>query len=368
MNEPYQLRYTNQIVGVFMLLVLLFVILLLIVLLRAGDFLADKNSYWMEVPQDEVSDLHIGAEVMILGERAGTVTEIRYVEQTDRVRVELSINPDMSDQIFEDSFIQLQRKFGVGTPMLVIRRAGSATKPLVPLQSGNRLGNFQGESDRVDQMSRELKSVTESIRLIQQQLSPTLTEISDSAERFSGSLENSVNPALSSMDQASKSLYSSSEAIRPETLETLRAVRSATENLESRVASLTHKIETLVEDDMRGTLTEVRESSDDISALAKSVDQSTHDLNKDVTSTLATFRDAADQIQQLARETRDLVRIVRKEAAQLPGTTKRVNDTVSDTQEMVGEIRSHWLLRRYSGQGIPSEQVSPSSVRPGAMR
>ncbi len=234
--------------------------------------------------------------------------------------------------------------------------------------SGSRLKLVQSESDRVDQMARELESASEAIRLIQQQLSPTMTDISNSAGRFNGSLEKSVDPAFARLEQASGSIYETSEAIRPETLETMQAVRSATQELESKVTTLTEKIELLVENDMRDTLVEVRQSSDDISTAAKSVDETTQDVNEDIAKTLETLRQAAEQVQQLATDTRDLVRVVRREANDLPGTTKRINDTVSDTQDMVGEIRSHWLLRNYSTQGDPSSQLSPSSVRGGSGR
>ncbi len=93
MNEPYRLRYTNQIVGAFLVIVLLFVIVLLAVLLRAGNFLADQQNYWIEASQNDIGDLRKGAEVVILGERAGTVTDIQYVAQGDRVRVDLGIDP-----------------------------------------------------------------------------------------------------------------------------------------------------------------------------------------------------------------------------------------------------------------------------------
>ncbi len=368
MNEPYRLRYTNQIVGAFLVIVLLFVIMLLVVLLRAGNFLAEQQSYWIEADQNDIGDLYKGAEVIILGERAGTVTDIQYVANGDQVRVDLSIDPSSRDEIFSDSFVQMERKFGVGSPILVIRRGTADQGPPSRLVSGSRLDIVQSESDRVDQMARELESASEAIRLIQQQLSPTLTDISNSAGRFNRSLDKSVDPAFTRFGQASVSIYETSEAVRPETLETMKAVRTATKKLESKVTTLTEKIQVLVENDMRDTLVEVRQSSDDISTAAKSVDQTTQDVNRDVAKTLETLRQAAEQVQQLASETRDLVRVVRKEANDLPGTTKRVNDTVSDTQDMVGEIRSHWLLRRYSTQGDPTPQVSPSSVRGGSGR
>ena len=368
MNEPYRLRYTNQIVGGFLVLVLLLVVVLFVVLLRAGDFLVEPEKYYIEMDQDEVGDLYQGVEVLILGQRAGTVEAVRYIGQSDRVRVEFGIDPDQSEQIFTDSYVQIERKFGVGNPVLVIRRGSSDEQPPALLPPGSELEIKKSESDRVDQMARELESASEAIRLIQQRLSPTLEDISDSSDRFSASLENSVNPAFLRVGQASQSLYDTSEAIRPETLETLQAVRSSTEQLETHVESLTKKVESLVENDMRDTLADVRKSNDDIRTAAKSVDQTSQDVNEDISKTLATLREAAQQVQQLAIDTQDLVRVVRQEANDLPGTTKRVNDTVQDAQEMVGEIRSHWLLRRYSRQGEPTRQVSPSSVRGGTAR
>ena len=368
MNEPYRLRYTNQIVGAFLLAVLVLIVVLLAVLLRAGDAFVQHESYWVEVDQEEVAELQRGAEVMILGQRAGTVQDLQYIDQTDRVRIDFNIDPRLGDQIFANSYVRLERKFGVGTPVLVIRRGAPGQEAQPPLEPGTRLGNFQGEADRFDQMSQQLATVSESVRLIQQQLDPTLTDISSAANRFQGSLDNSVDPALAETERASSSLYQTSEAIRPETLETLQAVRAATENLEARVESLTEKIASLVDNDVRDTLVEVRQSSDDISAAARSVDQTSQEVNQDIANTLETLREAANQVEQLAIETRDVVRIVRREADDLPGTTARFNDTVSDTQDLVGEIRGHWLLRRSSRQGKPSDQIAPSTIRGGGSR
>ena len=368
MNEPYRLRYTNQIVGGFLVLVLLLLVGLFVVLLRAGDFLVEPKKFFVEMGQDEVGDLYQGVEVLILGQRAGTVEAVRYIGQSDRVRVEFGVDPEAGDQIFTDSYVQIERKFGVGNPILVIRRGSAGQQPPTLLQPGSELEIRESESDRVDQMARELESASEAIRRIQQQLSPTLNDISDSSDRFSESLDNSVNPAFLRVGEASESLYKTSEAIRPEALETLQAVRKSTEELEQQVESLTTTIESLVQNEVQDTLAEVRESTDDISTAAKSVDQTSQDVNEDIAKTLSTLRDAAQQVQQLAEETQDLVRVVRQEANDLPGTTRRVNDTVQDAQDMVGEIRSHWLLRRYSRQGEPTSQVSPSSVRGGAAR
>lgn len=368
MNEPYRLRYTNQIVGVFLLVFLLFVIILSLLLLQVSDYFTEKDLYWVEASQEEVGDLNKGAAVMILGERAGEVESIRYVEDSDRIRVNLSIDPEKSSEIFRDSVVLLERKYGVGALTLVIRRQKPDGTPLVPLTPGSQIVNFQGAADRVDQMAKEVESVSEAIRLVQEKMVPTLESIDQSSIRFRGSLDNSVDPAFDRTGAAFDSFLETNETLRPDVLETSQAVRLATRNLETRIETLTEKIGILVDQDMRDTLAEVRESSDDFSNAAKSVNRTSDEVNEDLDKTLANLREAIDQFRALTEETRDVIRIVRSEANDLPGTTASVKDTVSDTQDLVGEIRSHPLLRRYSKQARPTPQVSPSAVRGGSIR
>lgn len=365
MNQTYRLRYANQIVGVFLLVVLVASIALSLVLLRAGDYLVEQDSFWVELAQDEIGDLHQGADVMILGQRAGNVDKIEYVDGSTQIRVSLSIDPDKSNQIFENSVVSLARKFGVGTPVLVIRRAVNPQGELVQLLSGSQIKGFQGTPDRIDQMSREVEAVSESIRLIQQTLAPTLVSMDSAAKRMEKTLDEAADPTLAQAGDASQSVYTTSEAVRPETLKTLQTMQSATENLESRITALTTTVEKLVKTDVKQTLADVRDSTEKIDKATLSVQQTAVETNENIAATLLRLQAAAVEVQQLARESRQLVRVVRSEADELPGTTERVNDTVSETQDLVGEIRSHWLLRRYSNQGSPTRQVSPASVRGG---
>ena len=357
MNEPYRLRYTNQIVGVFLLVFLLFLFVLSLLVFRVSDRFGKKERFWLQANESEIRDLHRGAEVIILGERAGEVRSIEYDADPELIRVELQVDRPFADQIFPDSTIRLERKFGVGAPVLVVRRGGRGSEPSQPLSAGSQIKNFQGESDRVDQLSRDVEVITESIRAIQQSAEPSLQSVDDAADRFRGSLDNSVDPAFDRTREASESFITTNEE-----------VRLATRQLEARIIELTNKIGTLVEQDMRQTLVDVRESSDDVSDAAQSVNRTSSHVDQDVAVTLERMRESIDQVRALAEETREVVRIVRREANDLPGTTNRVNDTLSDTQDLVGEIRSHWLLRRYTNQSSSSSQVSPSVIRGGSVR
>lgn len=355
MNEPYRLRYTNQIVGSFLLVFLLFLILLSLLLFRVSDRFGQKDRFWLRIDESEIRDLYPGAEVIVLGKKAGTVRSISYAEEPRMIRVDLVIDRAMSDKIFADSIVKLERKLGVGAPVLVIRRGGPEVGLPVRLEPGSQIRNFECELDRLDRLSREVETIANSIRAIQQAAEPSLSGVDQAAERFQGTLDNSADPAFQSAQAASQSFL--------QTNEQWRVVAS---NLESRIVALTETLQTLLDQDVRQTLANARTSSADLSAAAQSVRQTSDRADQDLAVTLERMRQAIEQVRVLAEESRAVVRVVRQEVNDLPGTTARVNDTLSEAQDLVGEIRSHWLLRRYSTQGAPSTQVSPSAVRGGA--
>lgn len=345
MNDPYRLRYTNQAVGVFLLVILSVLILLSILVLRAGDLLVEKDHYWIEIPQDDIRDLYKGAEVMILGERAGEINSIRYVDSTNMVRVNLSIDPDMSKQIYSDSIVRQDRKFGLGTPILMIRRGEESSEMRWPLLPGSILENYESESDRLDSVVAQVEVASNSMRLIQEQLAPTLHSMTAASDQLQSTLAIRAEPMLSETQKAASSFMETSEALRPKSIETLKVVQEATRTMQEKVTFLSR---------------EVAQSADSVRLAADSMAKTSDETNQEIARTLASLRDAADQVQRLAVQTQDLVRIVRGEADDLPGTTERLNETVSDTQDLVGEIRGHWLLRNSRGGG----ESRGGSVRP----
>lgn len=350
MNEPYRLRYTNQAVGVFLLLILALLLVLSILVLRAGDYFVEKDLFWIEIPQEDIRDLYKGAEVMILGERAGTIESIRYVDASDMVRVNLSIDPKMSKQIYSDSIVRQDRKFGLGSPILMIRRGMAAGDSRQPLPPGSALTNYEGELDRVDKITRQVETVSESIRLIQEQLDPTLLSVTAASDQLKSTLSGNAEPALSETERAADSFFRTNEELRPKASETLDSIQVATETLQQEISELTDR---------------VANSADSVRNAADSITQTSEDTNREIAETLASLRRAAEEVRKLAVQTQDLVRVARGEAEDLPGTTERFNETVSDTQDMVGEIRNHWLLRNSRGS---SQTLSPGtrggSVRP----
>ncbi|WP_417749213.1 MlaD family protein [Rosistilla oblonga] len=366
MNDPYRLRYTNQVVGTFLLVILLFSLVVSFLMIRTKDYFAEKDHFWIDVPQHAVDGLQKGSEVVILGERAGEVEGIRYIDQTSNVRVSLAIRREYSKRVFTSSTVALERRYGgVGAPLLVIRRGMPADGVLKQLPPDSEIVNFEGEEDRMDQLTREVQSVSDSIKQIELKMVPTMDTIDKAAKTIDTGTEEDARPAFRSMGEASAAFQQTNEQLRPEASQTMLEIRQATQNLDQRITQLTEKIELLVEADMRDTLRGVRDTSDDVSDAAGSVKTTATDVNADVANTLVEIREAADEMTRLANEARDVVRVVRKESEELPGTVEQFNATVGNADDMVGEIRSHWLLRRYTDQSPTTRQLSPSGIRAG---
>ena len=192
MNEVYRLRYTNQIVGAFLLVFLILLLVLSFTVFRLGNRFGAKDRYWIETAEADVHELHPGTEVLILGKPVGEVLDLNYLEDGRSVRVDLQLTRQKTPQIFQDSIVRLERKFGVGTPVLVIRRDSSRKRSSQTLTPDQKIEYFSSDLDRVDQLTEQVRQITKSFQEIQQVAEPTLESVRETGERMQGSLDQAV--------------------------------------------------------------------------------------------------------------------------------------------------------------------------------
>ncbi|MEM9826880.1 MAG: hypothetical protein AAF958_09840 [Planctomycetota bacterium] len=364
MNEPYRLRYTNQIVGAFLILLLLFVILIASVLVRANPVFDRSERIEFRISQDQLGDLYEGAEVMRLGRRAGQVETIRYAEeQGDQITIELAVDPEVARQWNGRAELHVERKFGVGSPILVIRRGRADPEPADAEDDSVR---FFGETDRLDQMASQVQSVSDSVSRIERQLTPTLQSIRDSSEDLSESLNQSIRPASDRTAAAMTSVQQSSDVLRPETLATLKAFRESTQALERQIGQLTTEVQSLVRGDLRETLGDVRSAAIESRDAAYSVRETSEQTNRRVAETLQDIQTSAGEVTRLARQSSIVVGILREEAEELPGTAKAIRRSAQDAEALVEDINGHWLLRGKQQTLSGDRQIAPPSLNPSS--
>jgi ABC-type transporter Mla subunit MlaD len=141
-----------------------------------------------------------------------------------------------------------------------------------------------------------------------------------------------------------------------------------TQNLEQQITGLVDRADKILDEEVRDTLAAVQQSNRVIEDAAMQVNATAQTLDDQLVETLAVIREASETVRELALETQKFIRVLNDEAEDLPGTTNRVNDTMSEAQQLVNEIRSHWLLRRYREEPTPSRQMDPTAIRGGISR
>ncbi len=374
MNEPYRLRYANQIVGVFLLCLFVGIILLGVAVTRVSRIFVKPDRFYVELSEKEAADLQSGTDVVLLGKRVGRVDTMEYVDLSDRVRITLAIDPDHSNLITTDSELKVERKMGLGTAIIKVHRRASSSREVspLPLKPGETIRHFLSEGDGVQQMAGEVKKAGDSIEKVERKLNPTLDSIDQTANTLTNSLQRSINPAFDNTRTAMETIKQTSEEFKQQSTETLGVIRRSSLELEADLKELTERVRAIIEGDVRGTLHSIgksadaaKEASEKVSDFSQNIDERSDKTNDSILETLKNLRNAISSIQRLTNEMRQVVQIVRGEAEELPGTAERVNDTIGDTQNLVQEIRGHWLLRRGQRNDSPTQQVSPSSLRLG---
>ena len=373
MNEPYRLRYTNQIVGVFLLLLLVLLAIVGIAVTRVSRLLITPLRYHVMLSDKEADDLTTDTEVVVFGKRIGAVESIEYVDLSDQIRVTLAIDPLFRELITTDTFLTVERKFGLGKTVIKLRRihrddslaepAGSqmssATRPLEP---GSIIARIEADEDRLGQIANKVDATGNSIDL--------------AAKSISKTFDNSVSPAADRLKTAFDSVERTSDIVRPDAVLTLEVIRQSTSRLENQIGDLTKAIQRTVEVELRTTLNSIEKSARAsertafaVAETSTAIIDNTGKTQSDIAQTLEILRQAISSIQNLTNETREVVRIIRGEANDLPGTTQRFNETVADSQDLVNEVQDHWLLRGRNRRELPTPQVSPSStIRTGGGR
>lgn len=365
-NEPYRLRYTNQIVGLFLILLLLLVTGLAWAFTRNTRIFVNLLSYTVaSMSEKDAADLRTGTDVVILGKRIGEVTSLEYSDNSDKVTIGLGIDPKYANLITTDSVFSLERRFGVGAVYVRIKRqARLGAEPPQPLDPRVPIRLATGEVDRVEQIATDVSKASNSISGIETRLAPTLESVKDASDEIASSMRNSITPAADESKLAFDSVTRTSDELR-----------RSTQILSRELSELTEQISMLARVEIPSTLDSLKEAavaatqaSESVAVTSDSLNEKSAQTNKEVSQTLSELRQTLLQITKLTDESRELVQVIRGEADELPGTVRGLNRTVGEAEDLVGEIRSHWLLRNVRTEPTYSRPIPPSSLRPGGMR
>lgn len=317
MGRAYRLRYVNQFVGGFVVLVLLLLVGAAILVGQRQEWFADTFVVFATLEEKDLDGVREGTEVIMLGQRAGRVAVIEYLPNRAWLRLTLVLRQRFADQIYEDSVVAIKRKVaGVGDAYLEITRPGvfdAATARRYELGSPDLL--VVAEPPVEDQF-RDITRMMDDIR----------QSFSDVRDAFI--------PALERWESAGENIERSNED--------LQAVIADLRRVTPRLDGLVDQTESVLSGHQQ-VIDTVRAETDQLPG------------------TVLQLRNTLDGAQEVVDD-------LRGETQQLPGTVEQFQQTLGGAQEIVEGLRQHWLLRRYIDQHPTSPMIPPSNLGRGSWK
>jgi ABC-type transporter Mla subunit MlaD len=328
MNKPVKLRYANQLVGAFVLLVALVVAVVVVLVARRQEWGASTFRLHAFIRDEELDGLRRGTEIVLLGQKAGEISSIDYFYDPTSPDKDLEITMVLrrvpfQEQIFEGSTAHIRHHLaGAGDAFLEIKRGprgGSILSdgdilPIIPELTSN---------DRLDEIEQKMERITLAFEKVRDTMVPAFENMNK----------------LAVEGQASNA--------------TLQEVLNDFDQVSPRLGPLADKADAV--------LTDMQNFTPRLDPLAIQA----QDVLTDLQNVSPRLRPLTDRAQQVLDESQEITASIRSETDQLEGTVRDVRDTVGSAQEVLDAMRSHWLLRRYIKQPHPDPTIPPSEVGRG---
>lgn len=311
-----RLRHANEWVG---LTVLAAVVLFLGIILQAGvlrDWFRTVHTLRIMLPESGVAGLSSGAEVEVLGTRVGTIRRV-VIDPHQKMYAEAELEDQALAFVRRDSKAVIRRRFGVaGASYVDIARGTGA-----PLDW--QFAVIQGETERAP---------TESVGAL----------IDEVREK--------VFPILDDAGRAMRALA-----------ETLENVKKGEGNIGRLLVD-----DTLIKD-VEATIAQARTATEQIAALARTAnaqDSGVPVLLSHAEQTLVSLQEIVQTLSKAAQEAPEIARNVESGTRNLGSLLTQTQQTVYTLDQLLTQLRGHWLLGGSDAPLMDSQRLPATEVRP----
>ena len=303
------------------------------VLINAGllkDWFQPSFTLRILLPDEGVSGLAPGAEVQVLGTRAGEVRRI-VIDPSQRMHAIARVEDQMRPFIRRDSVVSIRRQFGVAGAAFIDISRGSGPE-LDWSYAVIAATSERATTDTIGQMVDELRA----------KIMPLIDDVQKAVLAFTVVAQRAVDPA-GPLEQTLAS--AAGIARRVETGEGVAGRLIANDKLAT---------------DLEQTLVNVREFVAQLERTSKDprIAQILQKTDAVLTSLQATTRNLAATTPQITRnmaETTDA----------LPATLLQAQIAARELELLLGQLRHHWLLGGSSAPSAPASRRAPAvEVRP----
>lgn len=324
-------RYAREGVGA---LVLITIVICIGAVFQAGKILEWFNpgeDLKIILPREGLFGLAEGAEVRILGTKAGQVSRIVITPDLE-MHADVHLQPGMLDFVREDSEVIIRKKFGVaGDAYLEITRGAGQ-----PLDWEYAVLNASADEIPTQTMGELIVEIrTKVLPMIDdaQQIISGLATITGAIERGEGTVAR---------------LF-----LEDELIEQLQGFITQLSTSMTRIDPIFDELQT---------------TSKDVARLAKSMGEQTKNvpqITQQVQSVLASLDEMLLDLRQTTPELPRLARSVADTTESLPVLMLQTQETVVELEGLIRQLRTSWLLGGGAdNQTQPAARISPLEVTP----
>jgi phospholipid/cholesterol/gamma-HCH transport system substrate-binding protein len=345
MPPQTKFRYTNETVGLFVLITLLIFVAGFLYSAQVRKWFNPGQTLKVVLPDDGLFGLADGSMVEILGTRAGQIQEI-VINPDQKIHAIARIDSDMAVFVRSDSRASIRRTFGIaGDAYLEITR-GTA-EPLdwefavITVHTDRRTSDSLAEL--IEELRAKILPVVDDSHKAILLLMEVARELQDPDKGVQQLLDNltSITDRIDNGEGALGRLLTEDKLVRD--LETLTA----------RMGPIL--------DDMEKTIENVSEFSVEFDIETGDIPQITRNLKK----TLASMEMVMKDLSQTTPHLPQIVKNVGDTTDAVPVLVLQVQQVLVELERLIQQLQSHWLFGGRSRQPAQTEnRISPLEVNP----
>ena len=338
-------RYTNETVGLFVLITLLTFIAGFIYSGQVRKWFNPGETLKVVLPDDGLFGLANGSIIEILGTRAGQIQEI-VINPDQKIHAIARIDSEMAVFVRSDSRAFIRRTLGIaGDAYLEISRGSEAPLDwefaVITVETDRRTSDSL--ADLIEELRTKILPVVDDSHKAILLLLEIAKELEDPEKGVQQLVDNltSITDRLDSGEGSIGRLLTEDKLVR---------------DLETLIARMGPIL-----DDMEKTIDNVSEFSDEFDIETGDIPEITRNLKKTIASMEMVMKDLSQATPHLPQ----IVKNVGDTTDAVPVLVLQVQEVLVELERLIQQIQSHWLFGGRSRQREqPADRISPLEVSP----
>ncbi len=351
-SQQVRFRYINRGVGALVLLTGVIFVAAVLFSGRVQQWLDPGARLKVILPSEGLSGLSDGADVRVLGTKAGLVKEI-VIDPDQQIHAVVQLQSDIKDFIRSDSKVVIRKQFGVaGAAYLDISRGEGQ-----PLDWEYAV--LSAETDRAP-----TESVGEMITDLRNKIFPVIDETHKAIQTFSKLLADLQNPD-GNMQQMLANLTAISGAIMQGegTVGRLLAEETMADDIENLISRLNRDMQRI-----EPLFNELQATIDNVSQITATINKQSGDLpqiTKRLNGVLASVQAVMDDLSKTTPQLPRIAENMGDATDSIPVLMLQTQEVMVELEQLLKQLQSNWLLGgKASPKSRVSTRISPLEVKP----